>query len=112
MLAQTYGTLWLLMFTPIPRKPLVGDPGCILHEGAGTVQLLMVAVNWGPGDAGVYAGPVMSHYEFALSHPTRKTDSQWKSELRGGTAPQTPEMDTQLLGPRDVHVPLVYLLTT
>ena len=32
----------------------------------------MVAVNWGPGDAGVYAGPVMSHYEFQLGLPLVK----------------------------------------
>ncbi len=86
--------IWDALVTDVhtdPEEPLVGDPGCVLHEGVGAVQLLMVAVNWGPGDAGVYAGPVMSHYEFQLGPTTRRTDSEWKSQLRYGTAPPTPD---------------------
>jgi hypothetical protein len=86
--------IWDALVTDVhtdPPEPLVGDPGCILHEGVGAVQLLMVAVNWGPGDAAVYAGPVMSHYEFELGPTTRDTDSQWKSDLRAGNAPPTPD---------------------
>jgi hypothetical protein len=74
-----------------PPDPIVGDPGSILHEGVGTVNLLMLAVNYGPGDAAVYAGPVFSHYEFELGPTTRKTDSQWKAEVRAGTVPAQPD---------------------
>jgi len=87
--------IWDALVTDVhtdPEDVIVGDPGCILHEGVGAVQLLMVAVNWGPGDAGVYAGPVMSHYEFQLGPTTRQTDSEWKYQLRYGSgAPPTPD---------------------
>jgi hypothetical protein len=71
--------------TDLPDN-VVGDPGSILHEGVGNVHLLMVAANWGPGDACVYAGPVLSHYEFELPD-TRKTDTQWKADLRNEIKP-------------------------
>lgn len=86
--------IWDALVTDVhtdPPEPLVGDPGCVLHRGVGAVQLLMVAVNWGPGDAGVYAGPVMSHYEFQLGPTTRRTDSEWKTQIRAGNAPPTPD---------------------
>jgi hypothetical protein len=93
---------WDALVTDVHTDPedlFVGDPGSILHEGVGTVQLLMIAVNWGVGDAAVYAGPVMSHYEFELGPTTRKTDSQWKSELRAGNAPPQPEWTRSYLVP-------------
>ena len=86
--------IWDALVTDVqtdPPEPLVGDPGCILHEGVGAVELLMVAVNWGPGDVGVYAGPVLSHYEFQLGPTTRQTDSDWQSQVRAGNAPPTPD---------------------
>jgi hypothetical protein len=86
--------IWDALVTDVHTDPLdivVGDPGCILHEGVGAVQLLMVAVNWGSGDAGVYAGPVMSHYEFQLGPTTRQTDAEWKAQVRAGNAPSTPD---------------------
>ena len=86
--------IWDALVTDVhtdPAEPLVGDPGCILHEGVGAVELLMVAVNWGPGDVAVYAGPVLSHYEFQLGPTTRQTDSDWKSQIRAGNAPPTPD---------------------
>jgi hypothetical protein len=70
-----------------PTDPVVGDPGCELHEGMGNIDLLMIAVNWGPGDSAVYAGPVMSHYEFQRGPTIRETDSQWQIDLRAGTVP-------------------------
>ena len=59
------------------------DPiGGVLHEGTGNVDLLMIAVDNGP-DRMVYAGPVMSHYEFILPGPTltRLTDSDWQARF-------------------------------
>jgi hypothetical protein len=86
--------VWDALVTDVhtdPPEPLVNDPGCNLHEGVGNIQLLMVAVNWGPGDTAVYAGPVMGHYEFQLGPTTRQTDSDWKSQVRAGNAPPTPD---------------------
>ena len=88
-----------------PFEPLVGDPGSVLHEGVGNVHLLMIAVDCGPGDTAVYAGPVLSHYEFELGPTTRKTDSQWKSEVRAGTLPAQPDWTRGYLVPGSYSVP-------
>ncbi|MCP4109753.1 MAG: DUF3160 domain-containing protein [Desulfobacteraceae bacterium] len=61
--------------------PSLGDPGCILHEGVGNVFLLMIAADNGD-DQMVFAGPVMSHYEFTEPIDSRKSDSEWSSEAR------------------------------
>jgi hypothetical protein len=58
-----------------------GDPGGVLHEAVGEVHLLMMAVDCGPGDRAVYAGPVLSHYEFELGPNTRLTDSEWRGRI-------------------------------
>jgi len=88
-----------------PAEPLVSDPGSILHEGVGNVQLLMLAVDCGAGDAAVYAGPVLSHYEFELGPTTRKTDDQWKSEARAGNLPTQPDWTRSYLVPGPFTVP-------
>lgn len=82
-----------------PTDIIIGDPGCILHEGVGTVHLLMIVVNWGTNDACVYAGPVMSHYEFQLGPDTRETDSQWKADLDNGIQPPQPDWTRSFLVP-------------
>jgi len=85
---------WDALVTDVQTDPTdinVGDPGSVLHEGVGNINLMVIAVNWGPNDAAVYAGPVMSHYEFELGPATRETDSQWKSELRAGIQPAQPD---------------------
>jgi hypothetical protein len=73
-----------------PPAPLVGDPGCVLHEGVGCVELMMLAVDNGK-DRMVYAGPVLSHYEFEMPGVSRKADSEWKADLRTGKAPPRPD---------------------
>lgn len=56
---------------------LCGDPGSVLHEGVGRVNLLMLAVDNGD-DRFVCAGPVLSHYEFeVLGSPRRLSDEEW-----------------------------------
>jgi len=93
---------WDALVTDVHTDPTdidVGDPGSILHEGVGNVDLLMVAVNCVPGDTAVYAGPVMSHYEFELGPSTRKNDSEWKSELRAGNKPPQPDWTRSYLVP-------------
>src|SRR6266850_5150181 len=42
--------------------------GGVLHEATGNVDLLLIAVDNGP-DQMVYAGPVLSHYEFLVDGP-------------------------------------------
>ena len=88
-----------------PAEPLVSDPGSILHEGVGNVQLLMLAVDCGAGDAAVFAGPVLSHYEFELGPTTRETDGQWKSDARGGNLPTQPDWTRSYLVPGPFAVP-------
>ena len=63
--------------------PRHGDPGCVLHQGVGNVDLLLIAIDNGK-DRMVYAGPVLSHYEFEMPGVTRKSDSEWKEDLRAG----------------------------
>jgi hypothetical protein len=54
------------------------DPGSVLHEAVGRAQLLMIAINNGTNRC-VYAGPVLSHYEFELTGPPqRMSDPEWK----------------------------------
>ena len=93
---------WDALVTDVQTDPTdveVGDPGSILHEGVGNVNLLAIAVNWGLGDAAVYAGPVMSHYEFELGPTTRQTDSQWKTDLHNGIQPAQPDWTRSYLIP-------------
>jgi hypothetical protein len=92
------------VFTDAP-DPFVGDPGSILHEGVGNIQLLTVAVNWGSGDAAAYVGPVLSHYEFQLGSTTRETDSQWQADLSAAKHPVQPDWTKSYLVPDTFTVP-------
>ncbi|MFO1498334.1 MAG: DUF3160 domain-containing protein [Verrucomicrobiota bacterium] len=60
----------------------VDGTGGVLHEATGNVDLLMIAVDNGP-DRMVYAGPVLSHYEFIVPGPTMKrlSDSEWQARF-------------------------------
>jgi len=100
--------IWDALVTDVhtaPKDPVVGDPGSILHEGIGNVHLLMIAVDCGPGDTAVYVGPVLSHYEFELGPTTRKTDSEWKSDIRAGNLPPQPDWTRGYLVPGPYSVP-------
>jgi hypothetical protein len=80
--------------TDVP-DPDVGDPGSVLHEAIGYVDLLMMAVDNG-ADRMVFAGPVLSHYEFELiGSPLRLSDSEWKTRAR----PPRPEWTRSYLAP-------------
>lgn len=81
-----------------PPDPVVGDPGAVLHEGIGNVHLLLIAVDNGP-DRMVYAGPVLSHYEFEMPANSRLTDAQWKANLQSGQKPPAPEWTRSYLVP-------------
>lgn len=83
-----------------PPAPLVGDPGCVLHQGVGSVDFLLIAIDNGK-DRMVYGGPVLSHYEFEMPGVTRKADSEWQRELREGRVPPRPEWTHGYMVPKD-----------
>ncbi|MBW4548571.1 MAG: DUF3160 domain-containing protein [Symplocastrum torsivum CPER-KK1] len=74
----------------------VGDPGSVLHEGVGNVDLLMLAVDNG-SDKMVYAGPVLSHYEFEMSGVSRKSDAEWQEDIFTGNVPPCPDWTNSYL---------------
>ncbi|NEO50342.1 MAG: DUF3160 domain-containing protein [Moorea sp. SIO4A3] len=74
--------------TNVP-DPMVGDPGSVLHQGVGNIDLLMIAVDNGE-DKMVFAGPVLSHYEFEMPEVSRKSDSEWKKDIQTGKLPPRP----------------------
>ncbi|MFO0964519.1 MAG: DUF3160 domain-containing protein [Gemmataceae bacterium] len=77
--------------SPLPRStatPLRAAPG------GRQVDLLLVAVDSGK-DRMVYAGPVLSHYEFEMPGVTRKADSEWKKRPARRPRPP-PRMDRRL----------------
>jgi hypothetical protein len=84
--------------TDVPDPLGTGDPGCVLHQGVGCVDLLLMAVDNGK-DRMVYAGPVLSHYEFEMPGVARKADSEWKKQLQAGQAPPRPEWTRGYLVP-------------
>jgi hypothetical protein len=87
--------------------PVVGDPGAVIHEGIGHVHLLMIAVDNGP-DRIIYAGPVLSHYEFEMPGTTRMSDADWKANLRAGQKPPSPDWTKSYLVPGPFTVPPGY----
>ena len=63
------------------------DPGSVLHEAVGRVNLLMIAVDNGH-DRFICAGPVLSHYEFEVTgSPRRISDSEWRIGGGNGGGP-------------------------
>lgn len=84
--------------TNVPDQ-ISGDPGCVLHQGVGFVDLLLIAVDNGK-DRMIYGGPVLSHYEFEMPRVQRKSDSEWQAELRKGQAPPRPTWTRSYLVPQ------------
>ena len=48
----------------------------------------------------VYAGPVLSHYEFEMPGIVRKPDSEWRKDLGAGRLPPRLEWTREYLVPR------------
>lgn len=76
----------------------IGDPGSVLHEAIGNVDLLMLAVDNG-SDKMVYAGPVLSHYEFEMPGVSRKSDSDWQEDFINDNLPPRPDWTNSYLVP-------------
>lgn len=84
--------------TNVPA-PIFGDPGCVLHQGVGNVDMMLIAIDNGK-DRMVYAGPVLSHYEFEMTGIVRKADSEWRQDLSAGRLPPRPQWTRGYLVPR------------
>jgi len=96
--AGAFDALVADIHTDLP-SPDSGDPGSVLHQGVGRVNLLMLAVEQG-GDRIVCAGPVLSHYEFeVIGEPRRLIDSEWAG---GGEGTRNPNGILQGAYPGDV----------
>ncbi|AFZ18469.1 DUF3160 domain-containing protein [Allocoleopsis franciscana] len=81
--------------------PAPGDPGCVLHQGVGNVDLLMIAVDNGENKM-VYAGPVLSHYEFEMPGVSRLSDSEWLNNLKIAKVPPRPNWTNSYLAPKEI----------
>jgi hypothetical protein len=86
---------------------VVADPGAIIHEGVGNVHMMLIAVDNGP-DRMVYAGPVLSHYEFERPMNARLSDEEWKGEIRAGSKPPSPKWTESYLVPGAIVIPPRY----
>jgi hypothetical protein len=84
--------------TDVPCE-VCDDPGSVLHEGIGQVNLGFIVVEFG-GKPVMFSGPVLSHFEFELlGAPRRLADFEWSQSISGGeniAPPMRPEW-------RDVH---------
>lgn len=89
--------------TDVPSQ-VHGDPGCVLHQGVGNVDLLVIAVDNGT-DRVVYAGPTLSHYEFEMPGVARKTDKEWKTDLLDAKVPPRPDWTRGYLIPHPDREP-------
>ncbi len=90
--------------TDAPDPLFSGDPGAVIHEGVANVNLLLIAVDNGP-DRMVYAGPVLSHYEFEVPGVNRMTDAAWKTNVLNGLKPPSPEWTRSYLVPGTITIP-------
>jgi hypothetical protein len=80
--AGAFDALVADVHTDVPND-MPPDPGSVLHEAVGGVNLLMLAVENGP-DRFICAGPVLSHYEFeVIGDPRRISDQEWAGSQKG-----------------------------
>ena len=90
--------------TDVPA-PVLGDPGCVLHQGVGNIDLMIVAIDNGK-DRVVYVGPTMSHYEFEMSGVRRVSDREWKEQLLDGKPILRPDYTRNYLVPATDRPPI------
>jgi hypothetical protein len=99
--------IWDALITDVHTDPpdlLTGDPGAVVHEAVGNVNLLLIAIDNGP-DRMVYAGPVLSHYEFEVPGVNRLTDDNWKGSILNNQTPPPTEWTKSYLVPGDIPIP-------
>lgn len=91
--AGAFDALIADVHTDVPCSPCDGDPGSVLHQAVGRVNLLMLAVDIGP-DRFICAGPVLSHYEFeVIGGPRRISDQEWQGQRGGWSGPRPGILD-------------------
>jgi hypothetical protein len=83
--------------TDLP-SPVHGDPGAVIHEAVGNMNLLIIAVDNG-FDRMIYAGPVLSHYEFEMPGVRRLNDSEWETMLATSKPPLPAWTKSYLVSP-------------
>jgi len=99
--------MWDALITDVHTDPpddLLGDPGAVIHEAIGNVNLLLIAIDNGP-DRMVYAGPVFSHYELEVPGVNRLTDDNWKATILSNQTPSPPEWTKSYLVPGNIPIP-------
>lgn len=74
----------------------------VLQEAIGQVDLLMIAVDNGT-ERMVYAGPVLSHYEFESKGISRLSDAEWQAKVSSGNLPPRPEWTQNYLASANVE---------
>lgn len=87
-------TRWDALVADVHTDPMSG----VLHQGVGNVDLMVVAIDNGK-DRMIFLGPTMSHYEFELEGAQRKSDSEWRADLKAGKTPARPEWTRDYLVP-------------
>jgi hypothetical protein len=95
--ATKYDALVADVHTDSPDPMGTGDTGGVLHQAVGKVNLLYIAVERGTRKT-MYAGPVLSHYEFETPFPRRLTDTEWKTLLTN-SPPANPSWTRSFLVP-------------
>ena len=85
--AESIDSLVADVHTDVPCGDCGGDPGSVLHEAVGRVNLLLLAVDNG-GDRFICAGPVLSHYELeVIGDPRRLNDEEWQKIMDNQSFP-------------------------
>jgi Protein of unknown function (DUF3160) len=87
-------TRWDALVADVHTDPMSG----VLHQGVGNIDLMVIAIDNGK-DGMIFLGPTMSHYEFELQGANRKSDSEWRADLKAGKAPPRPEWTREYLAP-------------
>jgi hypothetical protein len=100
--------MWNPVVTDVHTDPAggaAGDPGSILHEAVGNINMAFVVVDCGSETPVMYAGPVLSHYEFELPDSTRRTDAEWREIIKAHQEPQPPPWTKSFLVPGIYNLP-------
>ncbi len=92
--------------TDLPDE-ITGDPGAVIHDAVGNVNMMLIAVDNG-ADHAIYAGPVFSHYEFEVPGVNRLSDPDWKTMLQSIQKPPAPEWTHSYLVPGAIPIPPGY----
>src|SRR5262249_27319210 len=69
-----------------------------LPQAGGKVDPMGIAIDNGK-DKMIFVGPTMSHYEFEVKGANRKSDSEWRADLKAGRTPPRPEWTREYLVP-------------